>query len=333
MSLLHPPKLIKANVYARELASAINSARQEVAIIATTLRTNDDRSQAIVDALCAAADRGVTVSVYADTITYLEPKEFLLRSPKRHPARAFNALRLERKLKSHGIQFNWLGRKANIIITGRTHTKWAIIDDVVYSFGGVNLDSESFSNVDYMLRIHDARLSELLLTEHVRIRRSDKGGSGIRNHTIQLDDQTNILLDGGLIGSSLIYRRACILALQATYITLVSQYCPTGPLNHILKLKHAKLYYNHWRKASWANRVMISFGMITSKSPTAYTHETYLHAKFAIFTMPDGKKVAISGSHNFMHGSGIAGTREIAIETSDPRIISQLEKFYDTNVA
>lgn len=333
MSLLHPPKLLTAGAYARELATAIGEARQEVAIITTTLRANDERSQAIVDALCSAADRGVTVSVYADTITYLEPKEFLLRSPKRHPARAINAMKLEHKLKSHGIQFHWLGRKANIIITGRTHTKWAIVDDVVYSFGGVNLDSESFSNIDYMVRIHDARLSEILLAEHVRIRRSDKGGSGIRNHTIQLDSHTNVLLDGGLIGSSLIYRRACILALQATYITLVSQYCPTGPLNRILKLKHATLYYNHWRNASWANRVMISFGMVTSKFPTIYDHDTYLHAKFAIFTMSDGKKVAISGSHNFMHGSGIAGTREIAIETSDPRIIRQLERFYNTHVA
>lgn len=328
----NPPKLFTADTYAQELTSAISQAHQEVAIIATTLRTNGDRSQAVVDALCAAADRGVTVSVYADTITYLEPKEFLLRSPKRHPARAINAMKLERKLKSHGIQFHWLGRKANLIITGRTHTKWAIVDDVVYSFGGVNLDDESFSNIDYMIRIRDARLSELLLAEHVRIRRSDKGGAGIRNHTVPLDSRTNVLLDGGLIGSSLIYRRTCILALQARDITLVSQYCPTGPLNHILKIKHAKLYYNHWRNASWANRVMISFGMITSKSPTVYDRDTYLHAKFAIFTMPDGKKVAISGSHNFMHGSGIAGTREIALETSDPRIIRQLEKFYSTHI-
>ena len=40
-----------------------------------------------------------------------------------------------------------------------------------------------------------------------------------------------------------------------------------------------------------------------------------------------GSKIALSGSHNFMRGSGIMGTREIALETSDPAIIKQLEAF------
>ena len=43
--------------------------------------------------------------------------------------------------------------------------------------------------------------------------------------------------------------------------------------------------------------------------------------------MPDGHKTAITGSHNFMMASGLVGTREIALETSDPEIISQLEQF------
>ena len=49
--------------------------------------------------------------------------------------------------------------------------------------------------------------------------------------------------------------------------------------------------------------------------------------KFIIFTMPDGEKVTLTGSHNFMRGSGIMGTREIALETSDPDVIKQLEAF------
>ena len=43
--------------------------------------------------------------------------------------------------------------------------------------------------------------------------------------------------------------------------------------------------------------------------------------------MSGGSKIALSGSHNFMRGSGIMGTREIALETSDPAIIKQLEAF------
>lgn len=332
MSLLHQTKLLIADTYAHELAASIKKARHDIAIIVTTLRADDERSQAIITALCEAADRGVAISVFADTFTYLEPKEFLLFSPKRQPARALNAIKLERTLKSHGIQFHWLGRKSNVILTGRTHTKWAVIDETIYAFGGVNLDNESFENIDYMFRLRNKQLAKLLLDEQAHIRRADRGGAGIRNHTIQLNTHTRVLFDGGLVGTSLIYRRTCALARNARYITLVSQYCPTGPLIKILKRKHATLYYNHWRNASWVNRALIGLGMLASKSSTEYFRDTYLHAKFAIFTMPDGSKVAISGSHNFMHGSGFVGTREVAIETTDPSIISQLESFCEQHV-
>ena len=333
MSSLHPMKLLSSADYTPEVIKSIRNARHEIAIIATTFRSDDTRSEAIIDELCKAADRGVAVSVHADTFTYLEPKEFILFSPKRQPSRAVQAIKLERRLKSHGIQFYWLGRKANVILTGRTHTKWIVIDDIVYSFGGLNLDNESFSNIDYMFKIRDSKLAEVILAEHVRIRRADRGGAGIRNHTYKLDNSTDVLFDGGLIGSSLIYRRTVELAKQAEYITLVSQYCPTGPLVRILKAKHATLYYNHWRNASSVNRALIGLGMLTAKSTTIYRHNIYLHAKFAIFTMPNGDKVAISGSHNFMFGSGVVGTREVAIETSDPHIIRQLEKFCEQYVA
>jgi len=333
MSLLHPMKLFTSDDYTPEVVKSIHSARHEIAIIATTFRSDDERSEAIIEALCNAADRGVAISIYADTFTYLEPKEFILFSPKRQPSRAVQAMRLERRLKRHGIQFYWLGRKANIILTGRTHTKWIVVDDIVYSFGGLNLDNESLTNIDYMFRVHDSKLAETILAEHVRIRRADRGGAGIRNHTYKLDELTDVLFDGGLIGSSLIYRRTVTLARQAEHVTLVSQYCPTGPLTRILKAKHATVYYNHWRNASSVNRALIGLGMLSAKSTTAYKHDAYLHAKFAIFTMPNGDKVAISGSHNFMFGSGVVGTREVALETTDHRIIRQLEKFFERYVA
>ena len=52
-----------------------------------------------------------------------------------------------------------------------------------------------------------------------------------------------------------------------------------------------------------------------------------------IFTMPDGRKVAITGSHNFVYGGVLLGTREIALETDDPKIVRQLERFFKTYVA
>jgi len=59
----------------------------------------------------------------------------------------------------------------------------------------------------------------------------------------------------------------------------------------------------------------------------------YLHAKFIIFTMKDGSKTAISGSHNFAYTGVLFGTREIALETTNPQVIGQLESFYKKYIA
>ncbi len=333
MSFFYPPRLLTADEYSRDLVKTIAKAKVDIALIATTFRADDPRSQAVIDALCDAADRGVQVSICVDTFTYLEPKEFWLRSPKRHPARAVQAMKLERRLKSHGISFYWLGRKANLLAAGRTHSKWVVIDTTVYTFGGVNMDNESFNNTDYMVKLRSQSLANVLMQELRHIRQIDRRGGAIRSHQFKLDAHNTVLFDGGLIGDSIIYRRACVLAREADHIVLVSQYCPTGRLNRILKRKHALLYYNHWKHASSLNKIMIRVGSLTAKSLTHYHQDNYLHAKFIVFTMPDGHKIALAGSHNFMFGSGLMGTREIALETSDVRLIKQLESFRDRHIA
>jgi cardiolipin synthase len=332
MPLFNKPRLLPADEFARDAVKKIDRAISRVALVTTTFHADDTLSAAIVDALCAAAERGVIVSVCADAYTYTEPKEFILRSPKRHPVRAYRAIKVERQLKKSGADFRWLGRSSNIGFAGRTHTKWLITDDVVYSFGGVNIDRESFINTDYMIRMADATLADALFSQHLRLLKADRAGHALKSRKISINDSSTTLIDGGLIGDSVIYRRACTLAKEATEITLVSQYCPTGKLNRILKRKKATLYFNHWRRATWMNKLLIQFGMLFTRQNTRYHHKQYLHAKFIIFTMPDGAKVAISGSHNFMYGSVLLGTREIALETRDPSLIKQLEQFLATRV-
>lgn len=321
------PKLLASHEYPIDLVSIIEAAAERIRVVSTTFRADDPRSQAVVEALRAAAKRGVDVSVAVDTFSYLEPKEFILRSPRRQPARAFRALQIEHQLKRAGAEFHWLGRRTNILATGRTHSKWVVVDDTVYSFGGVNLDNESFENTDYIIKYQSRELAELIVTEHESIIAADRNGGGRRSHDEVLNEQTTVLFDGGLPFDSIIYRRAVTLAKQASEIILVSQYCPTGRLNRILKQKGAAIYFNHWRRASHLNRLLIRLGMFTAQQTTSYTRDNYLHAKFIIFTMPGGSKTAIAGSHNFMFSSGLSGTREIAIQTTNRHIIKQLERY------
>ena len=142
-----------------------------------------------------------------------------------------------------------------------------------------------------------------------------------------------MLVDGGLFGDSVIYRQAVRLAREAESIILVSQYCPTGKIARILRRKGATVYFNHWRQAASLNKGIIGFGMLMSRNSTSYRRDNYLHAKFIIFTMPGGRKVAITGSHNFMYSSGLVGTREIALQTEDSAIIKSLESFVKERVA
>lgn len=326
------PKLLIGTECARDAVKSIDKASVRIALVTTTFRADDQLSSDIIDALCRASKRGVIVSVCADTYTYLEPRGFNFTSTKQYSARAYHALKLERKLKSSGVSFHWLGRLSNFGFTGRTHSKWLVADDIVYCFGGVNFDGESFTHNDYLFRLKNNDFADQMFAQHTHTIKADKSGHAARYYTVPLDKNSTALFDRGLIGNSIIYRRACELAQEATDITLVSQYCPTGKLSRILHRKHAKLYFNHWHNTKGVNTAMIRFGMTLTHQHTLYKRDQYLHAKFILFTMPNGSKIAITGSHNFMFGSVVFGTREVALETSDTAIIAQLEKFFKNHV-
>jgi cardiolipin synthase len=292
----------------------------------------DESSNDFVDALAAAAKRGVKVQVAGDMFTY---NELSGRSIPFHyySKRVRSATRTARKLSNAGVDFRWLGRVNVSTVSGRTHSKWCVIDDTVFSFGGVNLYKTALDNIDYMFRLHNPDLADYLVREQRHIIAADKNSFAYRSHSHALDSDSTALFDAGFFGDSIIYKRACKLAEKAESITLVSQYCPTGKLNKILKQKNASLYFNPWQKAGGFNRIVIRAGMALSKQTTHYSRDQYLHAKFILFTMKNGDEVAITGSHNFVHGGVLLGTKEVALETRDPSIIRQLHSFFDEYVA
>lgn len=334
MSKQSNPRLLPSHLYLSNLTTQVIRAQKRIVLVAMVFFNDSDRLESLVEALCEAAKRGVKVTVCADSFTYLEPK-----GPWRHiiqdqSSQAYRAIRTERRLKNAGVNFHWLGRNAIIGAIGRTHAKWSVVDDVSYSFGGVNLSEINITNVDYMFRINQQPLADFLTEQTEWLIKSDQGSYAGKNKTLSIDSQSVLLLDGGLPFHSMIYNRAVALAKQATSALFVSQYCPTGRLARALRQKNSRLYFNHWEYASKLNTVFIRFGMRVSQFQTLYNRESYLHAKFIIYTMPDGTKIALTGSHNFFaHGGVVAGTREIALETSDQSIIASIESFFEQNVS
>lgn len=328
MAISVKPTLLPSKHYLEDLTERIGDATQRIDIVTTVFRNDSPSIEQLVVALCDAAQRGVAVSFCADTYTYLEPSGPWRHILKDQSAQAYRAIRTERRLKNAGVKFRWLGRHANFGVMGRTHSKWSIVDDTVYSFGGVNLYGMGMDNADYMFRIVNQDLADALHERHLQLIKADKGNHAGKNRSIDVSSKTKIIFDGGIPFHSEIYSRAIELAREATDILFVSQYCPTGRLAKALRHKNARLYFNHWEAASALNTFVIRAGMRSSQFETLYEREPYLHAKFIIYTMPGGNKIALSGSHNFQTGGVVLGTRELCLETTSPAIIAELEQFF-----
>jgi cardiolipin synthase len=326
---LEQADLLLPQDYISDATHRIHDAKRRVRVIALTI-ADERETEALLDALVAAARRGVDVHVAADTFTYADaagrfvPKSYLTK-------RRRTSMDMAKELTDAGATFDWLGQEGGLPWRGRTHTKFCVVDDTVYSFGGVNLDGQGATNADFMLRITDHRLAEDLVQVYARTRSANSRLSGFRSSALKYG-KDQVLVDGGIPGDSIIYRRALKYARKSQRIVLVSQYCPTGELGRVIESKHHEMWFNPPRNASLFNRLLISASMVVTRHRTLYRKRQYLHAKAIVFYLKSGKRVAITGSHNFVRGGVILGTREIALQTRNPMIIDQIEGFIQSSV-
>lgn len=323
-------QLILPKDYIRQATDLINKAKTRVSLISMVIADHENTHE-LIQALQDAAKRGVKVTVAADVFTYGEVNGsfFAIRyySPRSREATA-----MAKKLKNAGVHFYWLGHARTTLANGRTHSKWCVIDDHIFTFGGVNMYQQGVENTDYMIRLQDEHLADRLVKEQHRIQRAERTASNFSSSSYTFNEHT-VFFDGGVIAHSIIYKRACELAEKAEHIQFVSQYCPSGRLAKILKETPHTLYFNQPELASFVNRVVIRANMLLTGFRSSYSRDTYLHSKCVIFTMKDGSKIALTGSHNFAYAGVLFGTREVALETKDPAIIKQLESFIEQHVA
>ncbi len=318
------PKLLLPAAYVTDAARHIRLAKTRVSLLSMVV-ADDASTDELIDALSEAAERGVDVEVSADIFTYGELGGFFFPTRYR-TVQSRKTTHMSKRFIKSGVKFTWLGRSRATLFSGRTHIKWCMIDDTVYSFGGVNLYQKGIECNDYMFKIDDKTLADKLIDEYHRLARADAGDYSYRSHSFKHGDDT-VLIDGGFVGDSIIYRHACKLAAEATHVILASQYCPTGKLSGLLKKTNSQLYFNQPSNAFNLSRAVIRIGMFFSGHTTLYTKSRYLHAKFMLFDMPDGRRVALTGSHNFVNAGVLLGTREIALQTENPHTINQLKDF------
>lgn len=325
------PILLPAKDYLDDVTACIQSATHRVFITGLVI-DNDSAMHGLIEAILSATRRGIEVNIAIDTFTFSEFGGYF--SPfKRYHARSLAAARLAKRLSDAGVTFHWLGGNYKINpFSGVTHIKWIIVDNVTYTFGGVNLYARAFHHTDYMLKISDNTLANSLVHEQLEIIKADTTPTSYKGSSFSTM-HGKVYVDSGKRGESLIYERACSLAQEAKHVTFISQYCPGERLTRILKTKKTAIYYNQPRNIkNFYSRVFVGFAQWRYKLHSLYRRTTYLHAKCMLFEMENGEKIALTGSHNFSQAGVSFGTREVAIETNNTTIHNQIEIFFKENI-
>ena len=317
--------LLEAKEYVHDLTKRIASAKHAITI-SSLIFTDDTSTSALISALIQAAKRGVSVHVAQDFFTYSEFGGFF-NPLRQYTAKSRHATNTTLRLRKAGITVSWLGHLKFNPFAGVTHIKWSVVDDTCYVFGGVNLYTSGIDgSTDYMFRINDTTLAKEITLQQQAIAKSPnplyqgyKGECSIGTWYV----------DSGKPHDSLIYNRACELAAQSKEILFVSQYSPSGPLAEQLKITSSRNYFNQPENTSFPTSLMLRRDRRVTGISSLYARKKYLHAKFIIFTLASGDKIALTGSHNFAYKGVAFGTREVALETSNQEMITQLEHFFN----
>src|SRR4051812_45609091 len=129
-------KLISPSDYIHQAAELMKTATKRVYLISMVVADHPETHE-LMAALEDAARRGVQVVVAADIFTFGEVSGSFL--PVRYYSpNAKLTTKMAKTLRNAGVKFHWLGRGRISIFSGRTHSKWCVVDDTVFSFGGVN---------------------------------------------------------------------------------------------------------------------------------------------------------------------------------------------------
>lgn len=288
----------------------------------------------LMTALCDAAKRGVRVTLMTDAFNFLMserrivgPLWFAKDIPKHVPMYYRKKLVLLEQLEASGGRYiitNTPDRPFGMPFGGRSHIKFAIVNDYVY-VGGCNLN---VVEIDLMVGWRDKITAEWLRSFTDKVDDAKNVRTALEDTDIirSLDNQTDLLIDAGVPQQSIIYKKALELIDQAEKsIYITCQYFPNSTTTRHLARAHQRgvevtVIFNHPRQhrtqyplqqaVVWRERTRTPAVFFSNQLSRSHL---YLHAKL-IAT----EKGAIVGSHNYVPiGVGL-GTAEIALLRRDP---------------
>jgi len=312
--------------------------------------------------LLAAADRGVDTAFGVDAYTFIIDYEAKSLGPLYLPL-PFR----QSSFKRRRTALEELAAKPTAICTilnktqqlpqrlfknplaGRSHLKTAVINDKVY-IGGPNFHRTD--RLDMVVGLEDTETADWLygLTTRIIEAESTAAVLGDQDQTRQVDGTTQILIDAGAPGQSLILDEAYkVIDGASTHLYVPFQYFPDHETaSHIAAAysREVKVYpaYNHPAK----NGIIVGFMQQRAVSrmrkilpPEFFEGELSRSAPILHTKAIASDRAAMVGAHNHANHGPKLGTAESELRSSDPnfarmvgqKILKQIERYKEPIVS
>lgn len=301
--------------YYNDLLRHIPSARKRVVIHSMALYWGKHTAP-IARLLEDALKRGIEVRIVGDIYC-----KFELRTRPFMETGSYSwskTAAINKQLQDLGAHVSYIGKIGINPFKNRCHSKVTLIDDHLWTFGGINFTDRSFENYDYMLHTKNAALADQL---YALVRKIEENlSTPFPDTSDPIDPQNTMLFDGGTPGRSIIYETASALAADAKKLYLVSQMCPSGILADRINATDNECYFVTPLQTATPNNIGILLDQARYKIKNLYKKDTYIHAKFILTIDSRGKKHLLSGSNNYSWRGVAYGTKEIALHSTDHKL-------------
>jgi phosphatidylserine/phosphatidylglycerophosphate/cardiolipin synthase-like enzyme len=305
-----------------------------VGIMTMSFEPNEPVVHELMEELYAAADRKVEVALAIDAFTFLVNDSDRTAGPLWAPL-PFGQKNYRQRLESlENLSAKPFGNYAVVNrpekylsnpYSRRSHLKTAVVNDKLY-LGGPNLHKTERS--DMLVGIEDASAADWiygLTLDIIEHQRTDEVLQG-RDRSIQLDDRTQIMLDSGRPGQSLIMDEAARLISEAKERLVASfQYFPDGKVANELVAAHGRgvevtPLLNNPDRYNLALGLAQRWSMMRARAKMpAHFFENFVDAAAPVLHSKAiaAENAAIVGSHNFVNKGVQYGTPEIAMLRKD----------------
>jgi phosphatidylserine/phosphatidylglycerophosphate/cardiolipin synthase-like enzyme len=335
-------KLYNRREYFDYLIDRYYNATEDDTIILATMEFRPDQLiiAELVNAMCAAAQRGANVTFLVDAYSFmlkdspiLGPLFFTKRDPRKGYGTFKPVVSAIQELRRNGVHCVVINKPARPLknpFGGRSHIKYAVINDEVF-IGGCNLSFPE--QLDVMVRTDNHQLANFMVafTADIIAHKSVRRALLRMDKTFQVDEHTELLIDAGVKRQSIIYDRAFELindAANRVYMTcqyFPNNFTPAALAKAATRGVSVHLAYNHPSQHRAPIRVIQKRTVAYKKKrlPVSvfenqlHRDKNYLHAKILL-----SEKEAIIGSHNFVKMGVDLGTAEIALHSTSKDFIA-----------